>query len=215
VFASRPGRRFVPARDFLVEGGDEPVEGDLQGDTERARFDDVQPPLAALAPAHERLGLAQPPGAFLLGHSGTYAASTVVRTTASELAPEGRPVDPSVLAVDGDGPFVRIRTVSGVRDAAWKGFAAPGTGVDQPRVFRDGQLVFFKVWDDTELSDSLVGGFVVDPASRDGRGEYTAKIHWDWKAPQSVSHPRCARGAIRFIRRRAASSAGTVPEVKR
>jgi hypothetical protein len=62
----------------------------------------------------------------------------------------------------------------------------PGAGVDPPWAFRDGEPVSFAVWDDADLSDFLVGGFVVDP---DSRGEYTAKIHWDWNAPQSVSRP--------------------------
>jgi hypothetical protein len=102
-----------------------------------------------------------------------------------------------------------------VRAAAWNRFAARGTGVDQPRAFRNAQPVAFEFWDENSLSDTLVVGLAVDPASRDGRGEYKAKIHWDRKAPQSVSRPRYARVAVRFTRRRSASGEGTVPEVKR
>lgn len=133
----------------------------------------------------------------------------VVKIQAFELAPEGKTVDPYVIVLDGGQQVLRTVAVSGVREAEWRGFKSTDKGVDQPRSSRDGQPLFFEVWDSNYLNDTLLGGFVVYPRSRDAAtgqdgdrvAAYTAKIHWDWKDPGAISRPGYARVSVRFLRR--------------
>ncbi len=133
----------------------------------------------------------------------------VVKIQAFELAPEGQTIDPYVIVFDKDVQVLRTATAPPVRAGQWRGFKSTDKGVNQPREFRDGQPLFFEVWDDNTLSDSFVGGFVIYP---DGRGasidssggrtaEITARILWDWKEPQSVSRSGFARVTVRFSKR--------------
>ena len=54
-----------------------------------------------------------------------------------------------------------------------------------------------------------MGGFAVYPDAHDATtdesgdlvAEYTARILWDWKEPQSVSRPGFARVTVRFLDR--------------
>jgi Zn-dependent protease with chaperone function len=56
----------------------------------------------------------------------------IVRIVAYELAPAGQTIDPYVLVSDGDRQVLRTRTVSGVRDAEWKGFQSTDAGSTNP-----------------------------------------------------------------------------------
>jgi Zn-dependent protease with chaperone function len=133
----------------------------------------------------------------------------VVLIRAYELAAEGDSVDPYVIVTDGDRQVLRTKYASAVREAEWTGFGAANKGVDQPRGFRDGQPLFFEVWDRNDFGDTLVGGFVVYPAAGDAvadasgerRAEYTTKILWDWKEPRAVASPGHADVVVRFSER--------------
>ncbi len=137
----------------------------------------------------------------------------VTKIQAYELAPEGRTIDPYVIVYDKDSQVLRTATASGLRAAQWRGFKSTDKGVDQPRTFHDGQPLFFEIWDDNYAYDTFVGGFAVYPDGRDAASdqsgdrvaEYTAKILWDWKEPQSVSRPGFARVTVRFQKRQSAS----------
>jgi hypothetical protein len=147
----------------------------------------------------------------------------VVKIQAFELAPEGQTVDPYVLASDGDRQFLRTRYATAVRESEWKDFKPTEKGVDQPRAVRDGQPLFFEVWDANYRGDTLIGGFVVYPEGRDvkagAKGErlagYTANIQWDWRDPQTVSRAGFARVQVRFTRRLAPAGTGAVKAVGR
>ena len=147
----------------------------------------------------------------------------VVRIVAYELAPPGEAVDPYVIVSDGAGQVLRTRYAPAVRDAAWEGFSPTDPGVDQPRAHRDGQPLFFEVWDDNYFGDTLVGGFVIYPDGRDARegeggertAEYTARLQWDWAEPRPVSRPGHAIVTVRFGRRAAPAGAGAAKEAGR
>ena len=143
----------------------------------------------------------------------------ISKIQAFELAGEGGVVDPYVIVSDGVRKILRTRSASSVRDAEWKGFRPNDPGVDQPRTFRDGQPLFFEVWDSNYLSDSLIGGFVIFPNIRDprigetgGEVEYTAKIQWDWRERQANARPGHARVRVRFTQRKAADGPGMAKE---
>ena len=135
----------------------------------------------------------------------------VVKIVAYELAPEGQSIDPYVIVFDRDQRVLRTATASGQRAAEWQGFKSTDKGVDQPRVCRDGQPLFFEIWDDNFLTDDFVGGFVVYPDGRDAAADptggrvavYTAKILWDWKEPRSISRPGFAKVTVKFTQRQA------------
>ncbi len=144
----------------------------------------------------------------------------VTKIRAFELAREGATVDPYVIISDGVRQVLRTRHASSVRDAEWKGFRSNDPGVDQPRSFRDGQPLFFEVWDANYVSDSFLGGFVIFPDGRDQRPgdggerevEYTAKIQWDWREAQSVSRPGHSRVWVKFTQRATAGESGVAKE---
>jgi hypothetical protein len=135
----------------------------------------------------------------------------VVKIQAFELASEGQTVDPYVMVTDGNRQVLRTRYASAVRNVQWKGFKSTDPGVDQPRACSDGQPLFFEIWDSNYFGDTFLGGLVVYPEEKDARSgadgellaDYTAKIHWDWKEPQSVSRPGHARVWVRFTKRQA------------
>ena len=137
----------------------------------------------------------------------------VMKIQAFELAPEGQSIDPYVIVLDKDQQVLRTATVPGVRAAQWRGFKSTDKGVDQPRIFHDGQPLFFEIWDDNRLLDTFVGGFVVYPDGSDAApdksgdrvAEYMVKILWDWQAPQSISRPGFARVNVRFLERQSSS----------
>jgi len=137
----------------------------------------------------------------------------VVEIRAFELAPEGRTIDPYVIVLDEDRQVLRTATAPGMRAARWRGFRSNDKGVAQPRSFDDGRPLFFEIWDDNTLADAFVGGFVVYPDARDAVtdksgdrvAEYTAKILWDWKEPQSISRPGFARATVKFLERQTIS----------
>jgi hypothetical protein len=146
----------------------------------------------------------------------------VVLIRAFELAAEGDSVDPYVIVTDGDSQVLRTNYASAVREAEWTGFRSSDKGVDQPRGSRDGQPLFFEVWDKNYFGDTLVGGFVVYPAAGDAvadaagerRAEYTAKILWDWKEPRAVARPGHATVVVRFSDR-VVPDGGAVKEGRR
>ena len=87
----------------------------------------------------------------------------VVKIEAFELAAEGQTVDPYVIVTDGNRQILKTCYVSAVRNARWRGFKSTDAGVEQPRAFRDGQPLFFELWDSDYLADTFLGGFVVYP----------------------------------------------------
>ena len=95
----------------------------------------------------------------------------VVKIQAFELAGEGETVDPYVIVTDGDRQVLRTRYASAVREAQWTGFKLTDAGVDQPRTFRDGQPLFFEIWDSNYLEDTFLGGLVVYPDESRGPAE--------------------------------------------
>jgi hypothetical protein len=135
----------------------------------------------------------------------------VVKIQAFELAGEGETVDPYVIVTDGDRQVLHTRYGTALRHAEWAGLNSTGTRFDQPRALSDGQPLFFEIWDANYLGDSFIGGFVVYPSGDDSRpgmnderlADYTARILWDWKDPQSISRPGHARVWVRFTRRQA------------
>lgn len=141
----------------------------------------------------------------------------VVKIQAFELAPEGQTVDPYVIVTDGDRQLLATNYASAVRSGHWTNFKPTDAGVDQPRAFRDGQPLFFEIWDADYGDDALIGGFVVYPDGRDAAeapsgerlAEYTGRVVWDWKEPCPVSRPGHARVQVRFTRRQAAGSSAT------
>jgi hypothetical protein len=96
----------------------------------------------------------------------------VIKIQAYELAPEDQSIDPYVIVFDKDQQILRTALASGLRAAQWSGFKSTDKGGDQPRIFHDGQPLFFEFWDDNTISDTLVGGFVMYP---DGRGAAAVK----------------------------------------
>ncbi len=137
----------------------------------------------------------------------------VVTIQAFELAPQGQTIDPYVIVFDQDKQVLRTATALGRREAQWRGFKSTDRGVDQPRTFRDGQPLFFEVWDSNYSYDAFIGGFVVYPDGHDSTAdesgnrvaEYTAKILWDWKEPQAISRAGFARVTVRFLKRQTSS----------
>ena len=133
----------------------------------------------------------------------------VERIRAFELAPEGQAADPYVVATDGRRQLLKTRYAASAREAEWTGFRASDAGVDQPCPFRDGQPLFFEVWDADYGDDAFLGGFVIYPRSGDAKpgadgeqlAEYTARILWDWRDPRAVSRAGHARVWVRFTRR--------------
>jgi len=133
----------------------------------------------------------------------------VSKIQAFELAPEGRTIDPYVIVFDQDVQVLRTATASGRREAQWRGFKSTDKGVAQPRPFRDGQPLFFEIWDDNYGYDTFVGGFVLYPDGHDAAADesgdrvagYTAKLLWDWKEPQVISRAGYARVTVRFLER--------------
>ncbi len=146
----------------------------------------------------------------------------VVEIRAYELAPEGQAVDPYVIVSNGDRKVLQTRSTSGVRTAQWKDFKSTDRDVDQPRALRDGQPLFLEIWDDNYLDDTFLGGFAIYPASQDavsGAGgervaEYTTRILWEWREPQTISRPGHARVWVRFLRRQANAGQGAAKEAK-
>ena len=142
----------------------------------------------------------------------------VTRIRAYELASEGKSVSPYAIVFDGDRRVLTTATSSAGRDAEWKGFKSTDRGVDQPRPCRDGQPLYFEVWDDGYFGDSLVGGFVVyvdgrsatADVSGDRTAEYTVPILWDWKESATVSRSGYARVQVKFSRRSSATT-GVLP----
>jgi hypothetical protein len=146
----------------------------------------------------------------------------IVLIRAFELAAEGDTVDPYVIVTDGDSQVLRTNYASAVREAEWTGFKPSDRGVDQPCGFRDGQPLFFEVWDKNDFGDTFVGGFVVYAAAGDAvaaasverRPEDTAKILWDWKEPRAVARPGHATVVVRFSER-VVPGGGVVKEGRR
>ncbi len=130
----------------------------------------------------------------------------VVEIQAFELAPQGQTIDPYVIVFDDADQVLRTATAAGVREARWFDFKSTDRGVDQPRPSGDGQPLFCEIWDANYGFDGFVGGFVVYPDGRkvtiDAKGdhvaEYTAKILWDWKEPQSIARSGYGRMTVRF-----------------
>jgi hypothetical protein len=147
----------------------------------------------------------------------------VVKIQAFELAAEGQTVDPYVIITDGDRWILETRYISGVREAQWRGFKSTDAGVDQPRAFSDGQPLFFEIWDSNYLEDTFVGGLVVyadgtksEPGTDGERlADYTARILWDWKGPQTISRPGHARVWVRFTKRHVPVNADVAREAGR
>ena len=147
----------------------------------------------------------------------------VVNIKAFELADEGQTVDPYAIVMDGDRQVLRTRYASSVREAEWSGFKPTDAGVEQPRALQNGQPLFFEIWDRNYVTDTFIGGFVIYPDGRDAKfndagesiAEYTGKILWDWKEPQSITRPGYARVQVKFTLRQAetpvASFAGVEP----
>ncbi len=142
----------------------------------------------------------------------------VVKIQAFELAALNEKVDPYVLVFDKDTQVLRTRAAAGLRDAEWRGFKSTDKGVDQPRLFSDGQPLFFEIWDDnTPLASTFIGGFVVYPDGHDAVAdkagervaEYTIKIFWDWKEPHSIARSGFARVTLRFLTRQTGTQGGT------
>lgn len=144
----------------------------------------------------------------------------VVLIRAFELAPQGQAADPYVVVTDGGRQLLKTRYAAAAREAEWTGFRATDAGVDQPRSFRDGQPLFFEVWDADYGDDAFLGGFVVYPRSRDASpgadgellAEYTARILWDWRDARAVSRAGHARVRVRFTRREGPAAGGTGAE---
>jgi hypothetical protein len=140
----------------------------------------------------------------------------VVKLQLFELAPAGQSVDPYVIASDGTRPLLRTKYASGVRHAEWKDIRPTDRLVDQPRAFRDGQPLFFEIWDADFGDDSFIGGFVIYPNGRDApegkEGEqvarYEAPIRWDWRDRRLTARPGLARVWIRLSQRAAVPAAG-------
>ena len=148
----------------------------------------------------------------ILGRRVEPSAGQLIEVTAIRaygLAPDGQSADPYVVATDGERPLLRTRYAAAVRDAQWRGFGPAGPRVDQPRAFRDGQPLYFEVWDADYGDDALIGGFVIYPRGPDARpdedgdrlAEYTAPIRWDWRDPRPVARPGHAWVRVRFTRR--------------
>ena len=137
----------------------------------------------------------------------------VIKIQAFELAPAGQTIDPYLIVFDEDKQVLRTATALGRREAQWRGFQSTDRGVNQPRTFRDGQPLFFEIWDSNYSYDAFIGGFVVYPDGHDSAvdksgnrvAEYTAKILWDWKEPQAISRAGFARVTVRFLKRQASS----------
>jgi Zn-dependent protease with chaperone function len=130
----------------------------------------------------------------------------VLRIQAFELAPESETVDPYVIVLDGAEKVLQTKYASALRAAQWEGFENAGSAVNQPRTFRDGQPLFFEIWDADFGWDTFVGGFVVYPDSQEAKAgeggireiEHTTKILWDWKESRAISRQGYARIKIRF-----------------
>jgi hypothetical protein len=137
----------------------------------------------------------------------------VVKIQAFDLAAQGQTCDPYVIVLDGEKQIFRTPYATAVKNAEWKGFRPTDRGVDQPRAFRDGQPLFFEVWDADYGQDAFIGGFVIYPRAQDAKpgragdrlAEYTTNIRWDWKEPQPVSRSGYARVWVRFTERSTAS----------
>lgn len=134
----------------------------------------------------------------------------VVKIQAFELATLNETVDPYVLVFDKDKQVLKTRAGARLRDAEWHGFKTTDKGVELPRLFLDGQPLFFEIWDDnTPLPSTFIGGFVVYPDGHDAVvdkagervAEYTVKILWDWKDPRSIARSGFARVTFRFLTR--------------
>lgn len=156
-------------------------------------------PVSALARSTKRLKAWDDTGAYraILGRRGDEEDDQlieVVKIQAFELAPQVQTIDPYVIVLDEDKPVLRTATATGRREAQWRGFKSTDRGVNQPRAFRGGQPLFFESWDSNYSYDAFIGGLVVYPdgddsaagGSGDRVAEYTAKILWDWKGPQSL-----------------------------
>jgi hypothetical protein len=147
----------------------------------------------------------------------------IVKIQAFELAAEGQTVDHYVIVTDGDRQVMATRYASGVREAEWSGFKSTDAGVDQPRAFSDGQPLFFEIWDSNYLEDTFLGGFIVYPegskaepgAEGERLADYTARILWDWKGPQTISRPGHARVWVRFTKRKTPVNADVAKEAGR
>jgi Zn-dependent protease with chaperone function len=141
----------------------------------------------------------------------------VVEIQAFELAPEGQTADPYVIVFDGDTQVLRTAPGTGQREARWHHFRSTDRGVNQPRSFRDGQPLFFEIWDSDYGDDAFIGGFVVYPDVHDSAAnnsgtrvaEYTAKILWDWKGSQEISRAGFARVSVRFLKRQSSTQDNT------
>jgi Zn-dependent protease with chaperone function len=144
----------------------------------------------------------------------------VLKIQAFELAEEGQTADPYVVVRDGDRQVLRTRYAAAVREAEWSGFRSTDTGVEQPRSFRNGQPLFFEIWDRNYVQDTFIGGFVIYPDGRDAKvaeageslAQYTGKILWDWNEPQTISRPGYARVMVRFSRRQTETPLATEKE---
>ena len=157
----------------------------------------------------------------LAGRAGALPSDVLVEVAsirAFELAAPGKSVSPYVVVSDGLRPLLRTASGSGLREAEWSDFSPKDKLVQQPRQFRDGQPLYFEIWDDGYLGDTLLGGFAVYPRvgeaaavpGKDGVREvrYTATIDWDWQTRQAVSRAGYAEVLIRFTNRHVAAGGG-------
>jgi hypothetical protein len=130
---------------------------------------------------------------------------SVESVEAFELAPTGQAVDPYVQAFDGDKRFLRTVYGRAVRSARWEDFDPMSPSVQQPLRFRNGQPLFFEIWDRNWIQDTLIGGFVIYPHREDandkGVATYNADIIWDWKQRRAVARAGYARVKVRFSER--------------
>ena len=125
------------------------------------------------------------------------------RSRRSSSPPRAKTIDTCVIVADGNRQILKTRYVSGCPRGPVAGLRVePDAGVEQPRAFRDGQPLFFELWDSDYLADTFLGGFVVYPKGvrpspvleGERLADYTARILWDWKGPQTISRPGHATG---------------------